>query len=685
MSNELKNLSLWKESLFRLPENKFLNIVRMYIGTIKTPYNKERLINDMVSFLYKEDHKKTIVSLLSKKDIIFLSAVHVLEKPTKEALHALFEGEFSTFYLYDYISNLEERLLIYYSYDSTTKKEYLEINPLLQDNLKPFLNVSVLIPVAQKACSATQQENYPVLNASLFASWYTFIAQFPDACRADGSFKKKTIANLETIFYGIPIEFLATFHNAFVNLGLFFHDGSNLCINEKKWKAFSSLSQETQRIYICISSFRRFPRDILIKQSNFTKSLLDEIPLEGFTNETLLRLSFILKNTQKKGPTEQKKGFFEKVLQRAQNPSLGEEDDFTQKALIDRLVYFGVLHILGKDINGKDIYCNKDTQNEISFTDNKPFMSINAGFSVTFLQCVPLEIFLPLVACMNIESYDTVCRFEITRASCMRSFDKGENNETLLQNLEKASGNSISQNLAFSINEWFETYNSASLYHGYVLQVSQEKIVQIENNIMLKPRIKKILAPGIYIFDFETREEMIEAVEKSSLDFIGLPKNSIKEPDILPFSDLQSKNSMHLDYFETSTNDEHSLLEHIKNMKKELENLNLPIEQKEGLLERISRKLIVSPKQLIGETVRSEKTEASGIDFMGKIQVIEQAILSSNLIEITCATGVFSGRPIKIEKKDGDAGVTLSQEDGKTTTLLIGQARNVKRFRQPLY
>ncbi len=680
----LENFEPWKESLLRLPESKFLNIVRLYIGVIKTPYNKERLVGDLVSFLFKEDHKIAIVSLLSEKDIHFLSAIYYLENPSSEVILEFFGGEFSTFYLYDYLSNLEERLLVYRHFDDRSKKEYLEINPLLKEKIRGLLSLSVLLPLAIKENDIKKREKTPCLTEDLFASWYAFISEYPDACRANGTFKKKVLVALEKVFYGVSKEYLETMNTAFVNLGLFSYDGPNLYPCEKKWESFSQLSFDLQKMYICIASFRRFSRDAMTKNVSFAKNLLDTIPKEGFTKEVLYRLSFLLQNTKKEFQVDQSSGFFAKVLQRAQSNST--EEGFSEKALIEKMVFFNILKVAGKDTRGKEIFCsNNNLKGKDAGIEEKPFISINAGFSVTFLASVPLGTMLQLVKFMNIVNFDTVCQFEITRSSCMRSFDKGEGKEKILTLLEKASGKALTQNLAFSIKEWYETYNSASLYHGYVLQVSQEKIVQVENNTVLAQRIKKTLAPGIYIFDFETKEEMMEAVEKSSLDFIGSPKHNYNENDTLPFVSVYHKTELELEYSHTIDNREALTLDHLIKMKEELEKLHLPKEQKEGLQERIDRKLIVSEKQLIGETVRSEKTEASGIDFMGKIQVIDQAIAASNMLEITTAASIYTGRPLKIEKKEGDASVMLVQEDNKTITLLIGQARNVKRFRQPLF
>ncbi len=686
-SESLQALATWKESLFRLNENKFLNIVRLYVGLIKTPYNKERLVSDLVSFLYKEEHKQTIINLLSNRDILFLSAVYFLQNVTNDTLLSFFNGEFTAFYLYDYIDNLEERLLLYRYFDERSKKEYLAINPLLQTQIESLLSISTLLPFAKKEKEINEEDIKIELTTSLFGAWYAFVSQNPDACRADGSFKKKTLAILETSFYGIDTDFLQSLNTSLVHLGLFFHDGPNLCISENKWKSFCALDYEMQRIYICIASFRRFPRETLLKYAQFLKALIDNVPQEGFIKDTLYRLSFLLKTGQKE---EKKESFFANVLKKAQGIST-EEDTFSEQALIDKMVYFGLLKIIGKDREEQDILCANNIQQEEIYNipetneEAKPFITITAGFSVTFLTKVSLETMLSLVCCMNLTSYDTVCCFEITRASCMRGFDKGEGSKSLLNKLEKATGKPLAQNLTFSINEWYETYNSASLYHGYVLQVAQEKIIQIENSSILSPRIKKTLAPGVYLFDFETREEILEAIEKSTLDFIGLPKNDLKETTLVSFSTLPQKCGIKFIYTsEEKTHDDIST-EHLQKMKKDLENLDISVEQKEGLLERIDRKLILTSKQLVGETVRTEKTEAGGIDFMGKIQVIEQAIASSNMIEITNPNGSYVGRPLKIEKKEGDASIVVGLEDSKTITLLIGQARNVRRFRQPLF
>ena len=674
-----KDLNDWKQSLLRLPENKFLDIVKMYCGPIKTPYNKEKLLNDLFSFLYRRENRETLLKILSKNDILFLNAINFIPNCTVKNLLNFFENNFSILYVHDYIANLEERQIIYKTISQSVKKEIVVINPLFSEFLQPKFKLSILLPMASLSESQESQQSSQKITASLLVAWYSFVCMNPDVCRADGTFKKKIVESLSTIFFGIDTKFLLLLNTALVNLGLFYNDGNILLPNEKKWENFASLSPEIQSYYIIVATFSRFQRDVLLKNIQLVNNIVENIPPQGIEGQILFRLLFLLKN-QKNVDENAKKGvFFAKILQNAQ---VSEIEEFSEKALIDRMVFFGILEI----IEDSQIVVYRVVQKKQShYVNNSPFISINAGFSVTLLAEPPLKYLLPLIGCMNIIRYDTVSQFEITRQSCMRSFDKGENSENILVMLEKAAGSSVSQNLIFSLKEWFATYNSASLYHGYVLQVSEEKIVHIENNPILASHIKRTIAPGIYLFDFDNREEIMSAIEKSTLDFIGTPKSIHSNPSYLPFQDCKNPTKLSLNYDISAQKESEEWKNHAQAMKDELQKLNLPVEQKDALLERINRKLILNSKQLVGETVRIEKTEASGIDFLGKVKVIEQAILASNMIEVTSASNSYTGRPLKIEKRDGDAILSLTRDDGKVLKLLIGQARTVRRFRQPLF
>ena len=54
----------WQEYIAALPEKQFFSIMRLYLGEIKTPYNKHKLISQLAGFIHNEENSQTIISLL---------------------------------------------------------------------------------------------------------------------------------------------------------------------------------------------------------------------------------------------------------------------------------------------------------------------------------------------------------------------------------------------------------------------------------------------------------------------------------------------------------------------------------------------------------------------------------------------------------------------------------------------
>ena len=48
------DISRWQEAIASLPDKQFFNTMRLYLGEIKTPYNKQRLTEQLASFIRRE-------------------------------------------------------------------------------------------------------------------------------------------------------------------------------------------------------------------------------------------------------------------------------------------------------------------------------------------------------------------------------------------------------------------------------------------------------------------------------------------------------------------------------------------------------------------------------------------------------------------------------------------------------
>jgi hypothetical protein len=68
----------WKRNMLTLPDERFFEIMRNYLGKLKTPYNKHTLIRDLTAFLQKKETRRRIISLIDEGDAVLLTALYVI-------------------------------------------------------------------------------------------------------------------------------------------------------------------------------------------------------------------------------------------------------------------------------------------------------------------------------------------------------------------------------------------------------------------------------------------------------------------------------------------------------------------------------------------------------------------------------------------------------------------------------
>lgn len=679
----------WRESLSTLQDHHFFEIIRMYLGEIKTPYNKQKLIEELSAFIRRDENKKAIVQLLSESDRLILSAIQTLPFVSQEKIVLFFTGTFPLTELYDHILNLEERLLLYRYSDPISSKIVFAINPLLIETLEPYIHQSLLLPEG-KIDSAVRETQRQELSAQLIASLFTFVSSEPGLCKADGTFKKKIETMLYDIFPQVSnISFLQRLIQALKNLSLFKMEEGSLNCDYAKWRQFAELDEEVQYAYITASARSHLPRDILQQQAQLLIDITSRIRSTLYTKKTLLRCALLLKEKALQGTETRKHGRFASILQQSSTTEHRVEESSTID-IIEDAIYFGLIQVQGLDDEDEPLYSSVARQ---QIVERVQTLSIDAGYSVTILPGMSLKQLLPLVHCMTLKRCDTILQMEITRQSCMKCFDSGSLPETIFTDLDNATNHQVSKNLHISIEEWFKSFTSASLYRGYVLQVSPEKQIQVEKNPEIAPYIKYILTTGIYLMDFASDEEAHDVITRSGLDFIGGIKTLHQTSAPLPFVNLKS-DKQDIDTSQSSvqvslsSNDKKQLQ---TSLREQIDTMNCTPEQKEVLRSRIQRKIIINPVQLRSDSVRMEKTEASGMDFLGKIHVIEYAISTNSMIEFYYEeTGknknLIIGKPISIDKHVNDAIVTIKKESDNTLVeMSIAQASLVKRIRGSIF
>lgn len=768
-NQQVQEIIAWRESLTLMNDNHFFELIRMYLGEIKTPYNKQKLLEELSAFLRKGENVQNILKLLSPNDILILSAVKYLAKPTQEKLSHFFMADFTFADLYERLLNLEERLLIYRKIEN--RKSFFAITPQLKAHLEPFLSFSALLPnfAEENAKKSAASENtspnspepfrqakniLPQPTSMLLASIFSFFFHEDDLCKADGTFKKRCTTLLNSTFSFTATKegfaFFMLLFEGLKNLQLIRQNLTEISCRLLRWENFCRLDDFSQICYVVAASCGACSPAVLQRNAQLIMTILMQIPDEGFSRRVLNR-SVVLnrENAQEDGDVVLKKSRLAELLQEPAKNTGGitssTESEISAARIVEQLTKSGLLieengaWICSPLVeNYKKSFCNSATAGfggagnfiqGASLQSAKPALTIDADFSACILNTPSLAQLLPLMRFLKIENYDAVPHFEISKKSCSRAFDSGFNAATIKTQIEDCASHKISQSLDFSLNQWFENYSSAFLYRGYVLKAASEKKVFIENNEKLKPYINAVLGDGIYLLDFFDDEEAKKIIGESGLDFVGAIKTVNSDTPGKSFARLSPKaqnqpaenarpmrnslssnrahetNSIYAPYAPSpiekkaepggsGTNQVQAVCtkeerdEVLQGFLEAIENSDFSAEQKDGLVLRVKRKIVVNPSQLRAESVRFERVEASGMDYSGKVHVIEHAISSGSLIELLYDGMVqpIVGEPLNIEKANGDAIIHLRiAPTNEEKTYSVSKANLVKRIRGSIF
>ena len=654
----MKEIEDWQEYVAALSDKQFFSIMRLYLGEIKTPYNKHRLISQLAGFIRNEKNSAAIISLLDDFDLTLLSAIFFIPAVTENILIEFFAGEYNPSKIYSGIVNLCERLLIFTK--KSYEKEYLYLNPLLEDRLKPLISLEkILSPVhLARHCD----EEIFQLSPNFLAALISFLKIQKCAGKLDGTLRKSDLKRLDEIFPGKQ-SCISRLCTAFMNLLLLYDKNGVFELDENRLSTFAALPQNQQYAFLCAASVSRFGREGLKKEALLLLDCLASVPKSGCTRSNFIKMAFII-NSNSDLMNASSKSRFSRLLDSARASAAGMENSLANANLLERMfdsaLEFGLLQRIGFSGDGQDIFVAADfPSTDFSVVQNSKgaasdyfpkVLNIDSTLTVSLMPALDLKTLLPFTNFMLIKKSAVVTEFEISRKSASYFFDLGKTPEDIFKLLTSFSNYEIPQILRMNIIEWFAAYSSATLYKGYVLKVSQSNIAFIENNPKIKIHLKEKLAEGVYLLDIPVDDEITDFAEQTGLEVLGSIKKAEKTGNQLPFPELRDGKNL-LPKKEPASRDETASFlnsnstaggsvllnaqDYILHLKETVENSDFDKYQKESLLNRISRRLIISEAQLTAGAVRTEILEAEGMDFSGKVHLIEAAIKDSDLLEIT--------------------------------------------------
>lgn len=626
----------FRRIMLTLPDGMFFNIIKNYLGKIKTPFHKPDLIDSLISFLLRENTRSRIMESLDDRDIRFLTAVIFLDNPEPKKLFALLADSEDTFSIHHHLLNLEYRLLL--MTDTTGKEPVIRCNPFYEVQLeREVFDLSRLFPSRRIDRRETEksEEPPPWLQDPAAAALLSYLADNPDCLRADGSIKKRQERELKEIF---PSLFDMTPAGRKLDLllytcesnGLVIRDDTAIGVNWQQCDAFSRLPRADRLVYLWCGTTLRIG-SMPPGAAEIYKKLLYSVPADTlFPKTSFARFvhAFLLREGRSGG---------------------------LQAPFIDSLTALGIIRETGGELYRSSRLFVPEMPESAG-----PSYIIQQNMLVSIRPETPFSTALRFSRSAEIRRYDIYSEFELTKSSYsrfLRMKTPGGNTEGIFPDTA-----AVPRNVAALLREWEKDFGKVKLYDGVVLTADESLRHLIEHTPGMDNFITAVPAPGIYVLnrsDYPVWREVLINAGIEQIPSLSTEEESPEVRDITaPVPLPRPMEDMQLLPPKREMPENEIFREHLYRL---LEEKKLSKEAYAELKARIDTKLILFPEQMqAGFGMDSKTAEAKGINFMGKVRLIEQAIASGKdvleLIERTSSGDPYRSivKPVKLDRSRDD-------------------------------
>ncbi|MFP4619027.1 MAG: hypothetical protein ACLFMZ_09325 [Spirochaetaceae bacterium] len=699
MNEEYQKIEIdeWKRSMLELPDELFFSIMRIYLGEIRTPFHKPALVDRLSSFLSHHKTVQRITALTDEKDTVFLTAVNILERPHISDLYALFEEETDYFSFHGRLRNLQERLLVYHRHSDDT----IALNPLLEPSLRTYVLDPSLLFEFREIEKLRKSENggkqgedriKPLISETLL--WALICSLFTDdnILKSDGTLKKKSKNKLEHLFSGYEIkggpEFII---RCAVQLGVLEPRETRLVPKQHLIDKFAGLTKKERTTTIWAASCFGFSAE---RSRGPEKS----IPAEPVSSVELKGRAHILLSLLETMPDS---AIFTlagiRRLIRITAFFSGSDERYLPVRPED-MVELGIFIEIDEGVR-----LSSEALKELYEEPTPQPLLIQPDFAVTIKPPLDFKTGIRIGELFDIRSFDVYPRFELTKHSYTRARSRRFGYEELVHFLKENSDTPPPHNILVTISAWERSFSGIKLYEGIVLQVDEERSHLVDHTPFLQEHILHSFGHGIYLLDPSAVEEWTKALEKSGIE----PLPPIRRPgsefgegsqegDFTSFENTHPAKVLSPEKLSPPPEQKASGEEREKSIKEELgkttERLGLNANQKREILNFIDNKLVLFPEQIGLHILSGEITEARGIDYSGKVRIVEQSVSNSHdLLEIVIRMPTGKPKrmlllPERLEKGDKELYVNGKElPNGEMQRVPVGKISYVKRWKSSLF
>ena len=662
----------WEQSVALIPDSVYLDIVRNFLGKVPTPFHKPHLTKQLTALFTGKEFQNQLVSRLSDSDVRILTAIHLIGSPTQDEICNLFTGllPFST--VLQLLVNLEERLLVVPRAVSSAGRSEIMINPLLEKRLidESFTLTSIFCGDSEKRFRFTGGDKN-ILRALLSLHMHENLGN------QERSEKLLESRYLESIFGAserYPRQRIINYNRMLYLEHVVEERGRSSKIQRKAVQKFLSLEPDVIQLILCVDSWltrfgfshapHRVTRPLLQAFFSALFVLLDSIPI---TNEAELLTALKI------------------VAYRNQIPVPADDEVLT-------LLYSSGLSA-----------CDHDDQRVDESQKRRFKPTIDSDLTISFggdLEPVAGQDFLFFLA--KVKKIDVVSSYEIDKSTILRAFDIGLTVPEIISYLETLTGSSF-PSLKSLISQWKEEFTSITIYDGIVIKADVRQSRIIEALPQLQPHVITTISPGIYLFSRSTestwRELLASAGNGILPSSIGehIRPRYLVEKDVVSGSgdELSTLRAFHESILQLSSDErkERASIESLENvLKKEIQTKARSNLEREEMLSRLERKLILIPSQVTAIQGPSQTLQASGFDHQGKINLCRSAVQSPvDLLELHVIDEEGESSIILAEAKEliypaKDAALRVHVlPNGEERVLPIARIFKIRKFKRSIF
>ncbi len=669
----MASMDRFSRYLLGLDDESFFALVRNYLGPIKTPYNKHDLIGGLREFYTRPETQARIVDVLDATDRMFLSGIHILSRPDDERLFRFLGDGLDYAAFHERLLNLKDRLLVIGGHPEGA----LTINPVVADALNPEIGIRHLIvgaPIEPADALVTPAMSW--LSPILVLALYSFLRTHSDLFTQTGTMRKKAARELETRFGRLFADADGTLRLrsalvALETLGLIGREEGKTTIRQDSWDELARLPdrwiQALLWAALLASSVER-----TFDYAQILLEMAETMPAEYSYSVTeivrLLQLSgngFSLPIGRDTVERLYEAGYLRRLDGRrhdeVEDVAAGDE----QQDIEERF--------------GLNPTVTTAVRNE-SYGDHR--IRIQANMEVTVTPGARFVDALVVARVATLSRFDVVAEFSLNEASVASA--RREMHSDALSDLERVAGE-LPQNVRFLLSRWQTRSRAVRLLSGVVVVAEEEEAAILNRSTEFRGLLREELAPGVFLVDrdaLRTVERLLEKLDLVSAatveghrpvdvdipDFLRLHQH-YQQP-LLPLhtrpqkigtradhTSVDSDGATHQEEDETEAPETRGAPASVEGhsddaatiagrLRENLEKRDFPEDVHRELALRIDRKLILFPDQLRQELAPQRSTEARGLDYLGKIRLIEQAIESGDMLEVIMRS--TSGAPQRI-------------------------------------